>query len=179
MKPPAEDNNVFDDLEFQKRAQMYQLSQIVKTLDEYKSIKEKLAINEKAIKEIDHWRHQQSMAFTKDLVVKSELNLMMEMMKSDIQVAMRAHFDIFKNETDSGINKKVEAKELKSALSAKVSTTEFFREVESIRSQIYSISRDLAMAGIGGASSSGGGNKAANNSAIKTLIRQEIEKKAD
>jgi hypothetical protein len=29
----------------------------VKTLDEYKSIKEKLAVNEKAIKEIDHWRH--------------------------------------------------------------------------------------------------------------------------
>ena len=23
MKPPVEDNNVFDDLEFQKRAQMY------------------------------------------------------------------------------------------------------------------------------------------------------------
>ena len=35
------------------------------------------------------------------------------------------------------------------------------------------------MAGIGGSSSSGGGNKAANNSAIKTLIRQEIERKAD
>jgi hypothetical protein len=56
------------------------------------------------------------MAFTKDLVVKSELSLMMEMLKSDIQVAMRTHFEIFKNETDSGINKKVETKELKNAL---------------------------------------------------------------
>lgn len=92
---------------------------------------------------------------------------------------MRAHFEIFKNETDNGINKKVEAKELKNALAAKVSTSEFFREMESVKSQIYSISRDLAMAGIGGSSSSGGGNKAANNSAIKTLIRQEIERKAD
>ena len=151
----------------------------MKTLDDYKSMKERMSNNEKAIKDIDHWRHQQSMAFTKDLVVKSELNLMMEMMKSDIQVAMRAHFEIFKNETDSGINKKVETKELKNALSAKVSSSEFFREMESVKSQIYSISRDLAMAGIGGSSSSGGGNKAANNSAIKTLIRQEIEKKAD
>lgn len=56
----------------------------MKTLDEYKSIKERLSANEKTIKEIDHWRHQQSMAYTKDLVVKSELSLMMEMMKSDI-----------------------------------------------------------------------------------------------
>lgn len=158
---------------------MYQLGQIVKTLDDYKSIKERVAANEKTIKDIEHWRNQQSMAYTKDLVVKSELNLMIEMMKSDIQVAMRAHFEIFKNETDSGINKKVETKELKNALAAKVSSTEFFRELESVKSQIYSISRDLAMAGIGGSSSSGGGNKAANNSAIKTLIRQEIERKAD
>ena len=84
---------------------------------------------------------------------------------------MRTHFEIFKNETDNGINKKVEVKELKNALSQKVSTSEFFREMEAVKSQIYSISRDLAMAGIGGSSSSGGGNKAANNSAIKTLIR--------
>ena len=75
-----------------------------------------MAENEKQLKDIDHWRHQQSMAFTKDLVVKSELSLMMEMLKSDIQVAMRTHFEIFKNETDNGINKKVETKELKNAL---------------------------------------------------------------
>lgn len=151
----------------------------MKTLDEYKAIKDRVAANEKNIKDIDHWRASQSMAFTKDLVVKSEVNLMMEMMKSDIQVAMRAHFEIFKNETDIAIKQKVETKELKNALAAKVSTTEYFREMDSIKSQIYSISRDLAMAGIGGSSSSGGGNKAASNSAIKTLIRQEIERKAD
>ena len=104
---------------------------------------------------------------------------MMEMLKSDIQVAMRTHFDLFKTETDNGINKKVEQKDLKQALQSKVSTSEFFRELESVKSQIHSISRDLAMAGIGGSSSSGGGNKASNNSAIKTLIRQEIEKKVD
>ena len=56
----------------------------MKTLDEYKLIKVQVADNEKQIKEIDHWRHQQSMAYTKDLVVKSELSLMMEMLKSDI-----------------------------------------------------------------------------------------------
>jgi len=29
----------------------------VKTLDEYKSIKDRVALNEKNIKDIDHWRH--------------------------------------------------------------------------------------------------------------------------
>ena len=36
---------------------MYQLGQIVKTLDDYKSIKERVAANEKTIKDIEHWRN--------------------------------------------------------------------------------------------------------------------------
>ena len=44
---------------------------------------------------------------------------------------------------------------------------------------IHTVSRDLALAGLSGQSSGGGGNKSTSNSAIKTLIRQEIEKKVD
>ena len=43
---------------------------------------------------------------------KAELSLLIEMLKSDIMTSMRSHFEIFKNETEGGIMKKVEQKEL-------------------------------------------------------------------
>ncbi len=48
-----------------------------------------------------------------------------------------------------------------------------------MKSNIHTISRDLAIAGIAGQSSSGGGNKGPTNSAIKALIKQEMERKID
>jgi hypothetical protein len=60
-----------------------------------------------------------------------------------------------------------------------VGTGEFFREMEQVKSMIHTISRDLAVAGIGGGSTGGGSSKVGANSALKTLIKQECEKKVD
>lgn len=57
-----------DELEFQRRNQLVQLSQIMKTLDDYKQIKKQVASIDKLLREVDLWRHQQTMSFTKDLV---------------------------------------------------------------------------------------------------------------
>ena len=81
---------------------------------------------------------------------KSELSLLIEMLKSDIQTSMRSHFEIFKNETDGGISRKVEHKELNEALSKKISSLEFWKEVDYIKSMIHTVSRDLALAGLSG-----------------------------
>jgi len=83
-------------------------------------------------------------------VQKSELSLLIEMLKSDIQTSMRSHFEIFKNETDGGITRKVEHKELNEALSKKISSLEFWKEVDYIKSMIHTVSRDLALAGLSG-----------------------------
>ena len=48
--------------------------------------------------------------------MKSELNLLMEMLKREVEVALRTHFDIFKNETEGSLTKKVELLELKPLL---------------------------------------------------------------
>ena len=110
---------------------------------------------------------------------KGELSLLIEMLKSDIQTSMRSHFEIFKNETEGGIGRKVEQKEMQDALGKKISTLEFWREIDYVKSMIHTVSRDLALAGLSGQSSGGGGSKSTSNSAIKTLIRQEIETKVD
>ncbi len=60
-----------------------------------------------------------------------------------------------------------------------MSTSEFWKEIDLIKSMMHTISRDMAIAGIAGQSSGGGGNKGPSNSAIKALIRQEIERKVD
>jgi hypothetical protein len=154
-----------------KKQQMYQLGHIIKTLDDYKQIKKQVDFHEKLLKDVDQWRHQQSQQLSKDLVQKAELSLLIEMLKSDIQTSMRSHFEIFKNETEGGITRKVEQKDLQEALSKKISSLEFWREIDYVKSMIHTVSRDLALAGLAGQSSGGGGNKSSSNSAIKTLIR--------
>ena len=120
---------------------------------------------------MDQWRHQQSQQLSKDLVQKVELSLLIEMLKSDIQTSMRSHFEIFKNETEGGITRKVEQKDLQEALSKKISSLEFWREIDYVKSMIHTVSRDLALAGLAGQTSGVGDNKPSSNSAIKTLIR--------
>lgn len=159
---------------------MFQLSQIIKTLDDYKAIKGQVQMLDRQVRDLDQWRHLQSHQQGKELVLKSELNLLIEMMKREIEVAMRTHFDIFKNETDGNMTKKVEMAELKPLLQAKVSTSEFWKEIEHVKTLIHSISREMAVAGIGGVavgassankSSSGG----VGSAALRTLLKQECE----
>jgi len=49
-----------DELDDQRRNQMYQLGQIIKTLDDFKSIKSHFLATEKLAKELDQWRHHMS-----------------------------------------------------------------------------------------------------------------------
>ena len=126
------------------------------------------------MQDIDKWRHHQSQKESRELVSKTELNLLIEMLKREIEVAMRTHFDIFKNEALSGIDKKVDKSELKTLLQGKVSISEFWKEIDHIKSMMHTMSRELAGAGIGGASGNKGGN-----SVIRTMIKQECEGKID
>ncbi len=48
--------------------------------------------------------------------MRSDLNLLLEMLKRETEVAMRTHFDHFKNETEGSLAKKLEKSELKSNL---------------------------------------------------------------
>ena len=73
----------------------------------------------------------------------------MEMLKRDTEIAMRTHFEIFKHETEGNLGRKVEQKELKPLLQGKVSTTEFYREMDHMKSQLLAMSREMAVAGLG------------------------------
>lgn len=44
---------------------------------------------------------------------KSELQLLIEMMKRETEVALRTHFDIFRQEIRGEVAKKIEGKEVK------------------------------------------------------------------
>ena len=46
-----------EEMEEQRRSHMFQLSQIIRTLDDYKSIKGSVIATEKLVKDIDHWRN--------------------------------------------------------------------------------------------------------------------------
>ena len=105
-----------EEFEEQRRAQMFKLSQIIKTLDDFKAIKQQVTITAKQIMEIDQWRHLQSQQQTKELVLRNELNMLIDMIKRETEVAMRTHFEIFKNETNGDLQRKVEMKDLKGLL---------------------------------------------------------------
>jgi hypothetical protein len=107
--------------------------------------------------------------------------MLIEMMKRETEVAMRTHFEIFKNETESNVQKKVEQKDLKAMLATKVSTSEFFREMEHLKGMMHTMSRELAVAGIGGSnvSSSAASKGSGGSAALRTLIKQECENKVD
>ena len=107
-------------------------------------------------------------------MLKSDLNLLIEMLKRETEVAMRTHFEQFKNETEGSLLKKVEQQELKAALQSKVSNGEFWKEIEHIKSMIHSMNREMAVAGIGGSGTSiaaSGKKLSSGHGAMKILIK--------
>ena len=137
-----------DEVEEQRRNQLYQLGQIIKTLDDYKLIKTHFLATEKLAKDLDQWRHHLSQQQSRDIVMKQDLNLLIEMLKRETEVAMRTHFEHFKAETDAAIVKKADLTHVKSQLQGKVSTSEFWKEIEYVKSMIHTMSRELAVSGI-------------------------------
>jgi hypothetical protein len=95
---------------------MYQLSQIIRTLDDFKQVKVQVQATDRAVKEIEQWRHYQSQQQGKEIVLKSDLQLLIDMLKRETEVAMRTHFEIFQGNTESTLSRKVDSHELKQLL---------------------------------------------------------------
>jgi len=102
------------------------------------------------------------------------------MMKRETEVALRTHFELFRQEIRGEVGKKIEGKEVKQMVQQKVSTSEFSREMDHIRSLINSLNRQLALLNGGGApmsptsGGSGGGSPAMGkntNSALRALVK--------
>jgi hypothetical protein len=49
-------------------------------------------------------------------VLKSDLQLLIDMLKRETEVAMRTHFEIFQGNTESTLSRKVDSHELKQLL---------------------------------------------------------------
>ena len=119
--------------------------------------------------------HQQS----RDIVMKQDLNLLIEMLKRETDVAMRTHFEHFKAETDAALVKKADLIQVKSQLQGKVSTNEFWKEIEYVKSMIHTMTRELAVAGITSQQAASGGKRAVgpDTGALRTMIKAEIDKR--
>lgn len=121
------------------------------------------------------------------MVLRGELTLLVEMIKRETEVALRTHFETFRNEFEGGLNRKVELKDVKIMLKDKVSQAEYTRELEHIKSGLYNITREMAVAGIGGGSGGGAQGPLASgassnknaNAALRILVKQEMEGKVD
>jgi len=111
--------------------------------------------------------------------MKQDLNLLIEMLKRETDVAMRTHFEHFKAETDAALVKKADIAQVKSQLQSKVSTSEFWKEIEYVKSMIHTMTRELAVAGITSQQASSGGKKGPDTGALRTMIKAEVEGKVD
>lgn len=110
-------------------------------------------------------------------MLRGELNLLIEMLKRETEVALRTHFEIFRNEQESGLAKKVEKDDMKVQLKEKVSIKEFWKEIDHIKTLMHTLSREMAIAGISATSSSAAqGNSTSSgkggvNAALKSLVK--------
>ena len=146
-------------------------------MEDYKNTKLSVASIEKHIKDLETWKGIQSNQSSKgELVHRTELNILIELLKRDMEIAMRTHFETFKKETDSNVASKVDSKDFKDKLANKISVNEYSREMDYLRGMLHTISREMAIAGIGG-TTSGGGQGA--NTALRVLVKQECENKID